>query len=247
MLVGSGSQLSFIVRCAGAWSANQRCAPMLRPPLTETRLKAMGHLTSPSRPKVGLIIGGGNVGGPVGASVPWYRQRQPETFTRRLAVLPPNRGNRVDRIEMTSAHIDRARLEKVLLTAMLSFNVVVEAAIALGLLVDMPTSFVEGFQVEFRPEIQILGLAIASLLMVHIAVNVLAILWTRKNRLEGIVCAYVVGAHMIVFGLAAFLWLDKLSALLVDGGRGVVTVALAFLVWRKLRPVGPPDGPSQPR
>ena len=71
--------------------------------------------------------------------------------------------------------------------------------------------------------------------MVHIAVHVLAIVWTQRGRVEGIVCAYVVGIHMLVFGLAAYVRLHSLSALLLDGTRGVVVIALATLVLRQLR------------
>ncbi len=99
----------------------------------------------------------------------------------------------------------------------------------------MPTTIATGFQVAFTPAMEILGLVVAFQVMVHIAVHVLAIVWTQRGRIEGLVCAYVVGVHMLVFGVVAYVQLHRLNALLLDGTRGVIVIALATLVLRKLR------------
>ena len=65
------------------------------------------------------------------------------------------------------------------------------------------------------------------------SVALLGIIWTRKNKKEGVIAGVFVGMYMFLFGFVTLILLGETEALFVDSIRGFLTLVLVIWLIRK--------------
>lgn len=92
-----------------------------------------------------------------------------------------------------------------------------------------------GFGVEFRNELEILGLVIGMELLFLGTMALLGFLWTRKGKLIGIYIGSAVGVYMFLFGIVAFIKFGTTDALIVDSIRGALTIIFGYMAFKEVK------------
>lgn len=117
--------------------------------------------------------------------------------------------------------------------ALVSLGSLLEVVIGVAMIVDFETVLTANFGATYSAELGPIGLALGcNLIFLGIALA-LSASWTRAHKREGPILGVAGSMVFVTFGIVAFLQFGQLSALVVDGLRGVLTVGLGASLLRR--------------
>jgi hypothetical protein len=108
-------------------------------------------------------------------------------------------------------------------------------AMGITTLLNPQVAFESGFQIDYNPELTIIGTIIGMELLFLGSIALLGIIWTRKNKKEGIVAGVAVGVYMFLFGFAALIFVGETQALIVDSIRGFLTLVFGYMAYQEIK------------
>ncbi len=103
------------------------------------------------------------------------------------------------------------------------------------LLFNFPFTLENAFGITYSNELDVLGLALGLYLLLLTSLIVLSMIWTIKEKLEGISIGIIVGAFLTIFGLIALLKFGDAQAVFVDSIRGAATIILAIIAKKEIK------------
>lgn len=120
-------------------------------------------------------------------------------------------------------------------TGLLILNFIIELIASLSILINFPLAAEKGFGITYSDELAILGIGLGSNLALTTGVFLLSIIWTMRSKTEGAILGMVGAGMLVLFSSLTLIQLGDTQGLLIDGIRGVITIAFGYVVYNEFK------------
>ncbi|MFK8046669.1 MAG: hypothetical protein AB8B72_14315 [Crocinitomicaceae bacterium] len=129
----------------------------------------------------------------------------------------------------------KSKTVKRIFIGLLILNFLMELIVSLGILINFPLAVKVGFGINYTDDMATIGIGLGSNLALTAVVFLLSIIWTIRNKTEGVILGIAGAGMLILFASLTFLQLGDTSGLLADGIRGALTVTFGYLTLKPLQ------------
>jgi|TARA_B110000879_G_C11170054_1_gene513138 hypothetical protein len=119
--------------------------------------------------------------------------------------------------------------------AILAIQAIAEFGLGGYILIDLRGALDSAFGITYTRNFDTIGLALGLYLLLLTGLMILSIVWTIQRKFSGITLGVIIGAFLVVFGLASYFKTGETGGLLGDGIRGVITIILGYMSYKELK------------
>ncbi len=111
---------------------------------------------------------------------------------------------------------------------------VIELAFGIWMLADIE-AVSEVFNASYTPSAAVFGVPLTGAIFAFTILTVIAFAWVYKKKAEGAVIGLLIGGWLIFAAILAYVKLNMLDSLLVDGIRGVLIFIISAVLLKKYK------------
>lgn len=111
---------------------------------------------------------------------------------------------------------------------------VIELAFGIWMLADIE-AVSEVFNASYTPSAAVFSVPLTGAIFAFTILTVIAFAWVYKKKAEGAVIGLLIGGWLIFAAILAYVKLNMLDSLLVDGIRGVLIFIISAVLLKKYK------------